>query len=109
MDIGASEAQTFGTGFLRKLKRRGLSGVKLVISDAHEGIKAAVAKVFRATWQRCRVGPLKKSDQAADRRSGILAVIAIIRQNRPVNLTIGRQEAATAVASRFRLIAAAAM
>jgi hypothetical protein len=37
------------------LKRRGLAGVKLVISDAHEGIKAAVARVFRATWQRCRV------------------------------------------------------
>src|SRR6201988_1265112 len=55
MDIGASEAETFWTDFLRKLKRRGLAGVKLVISDAHEGIKAAVGKVFRATWQRCRV------------------------------------------------------
>jgi transposase-like protein len=55
MDIGPSEAETFWTDFLRKLKRRGLKGVKLVISDAHEGIKAAVAKVFCATWQRCRV------------------------------------------------------
>lgn len=55
MDIGASEAETFWIDFLRKLKRRGLAGVKLVISDAHEGIKAAVSKVFRATWQRCRV------------------------------------------------------
>jgi transposase-like protein len=55
MDIGASEAATFWTEFLRKLNRRGLRGVKLVISDAHEGIKAAVAKVFCATWQRCRV------------------------------------------------------
>ena len=55
MDIGPSEAETFWTGFLRKLARRGLRGVKLVISDAHEGIKAAVAKVFNATWQRCRV------------------------------------------------------
>jgi putative transposase len=109
MDIGASEAETFWIEFLRKLKRRGLSGVKLVISDAHEGIKAAVAKVFRATWQRCRVGPLKKSDQAADRRIGIHAFIASTRLNRAVNLTFGRQEAATAVASRFRLIAAAAM
>jgi putative transposase len=41
--------------FLRKLARRGLRGVKLVISDAHEGIKAAAAKVLCATWQRCRV------------------------------------------------------
>ena len=55
MDIGLSEAETFWTGFLRKLVRRGLRGVKLVVSDAHEGIKAAVSKVFCATWQRCRV------------------------------------------------------
>src|SRR4029079_15151525 len=55
LDIGPSEAETFWPGFWRKLARRGLRGVKLVISDAHEGIKAAVAKVFNATWQRCRV------------------------------------------------------
>ena len=55
MDIGPSEAETFWTGFLRKLARRGLRGVKLVISDAHEGLKAATAKVLHATWQRCRV------------------------------------------------------
>jgi len=55
MAIGPSEAETFWTDFLRKLARRGLRGVKLVISDAHEGIKAAVSKVLCATWQRCRV------------------------------------------------------
>lgn len=55
MDVGPSEAETFWTAFLRKLARRGLRGVKLVISDAHEGIKAAVSKVLTATWQRCRV------------------------------------------------------
>jgi putative transposase len=55
MDVGPSEAETFWTAFLRTLARRGLRGVKLVISDAHEGIKAAVAKVLHATWQRCRV------------------------------------------------------
>ena len=55
MDVGPSEAETFWTAFLRKLARRGLRGVKLVISDAHEGIKASVAKVMSATWQRCRV------------------------------------------------------
>jgi transposase-like protein len=55
MDIGPSEAETFWTAFLRKLARRGLRGVKLVVSDAHEGIKAAVAKILTATWQRCRV------------------------------------------------------
>jgi transposase-like protein len=55
MTIGASEAETFWTDFLRKLTRRGLRGVKLVISDAHEGLKAAITKVLNATWQRCRV------------------------------------------------------
>jgi putative transposase len=55
MDIGPSEAEPFWTEFLRKLARRGLRGVKLVISDAHEGIKAAIAKVLHASWQRCRV------------------------------------------------------
>jgi transposase-like protein len=55
MAIGHSEAEIFWTDFLRSLARRGLRGVKLVISDAHEGIKASVAKVFSATWQRCRV------------------------------------------------------
>jgi transposase-like protein len=55
MDVGPSEAETFWTAFLRKLARRGLRGVKLVVSDAHEGIKGAVSKVLNATWQRCRV------------------------------------------------------
>jgi transposase-like protein len=55
MDVGPSEAEPFWTEFLRKLARRGLRGIKLVISDAHEGVKAAVAKVLHASWQRCRV------------------------------------------------------
>ena len=55
MEVGPSEAETFWTDFLRGLARRGLRGVKLVVSDAHEGIKAAVSKVMNATWQRCRV------------------------------------------------------
>src|SRR5882672_399124 len=55
MEIGTSEAEPIWTEFLRKLTRRGLRGVKLVVSDAHEGIKAAVAKVLSASWQRCRV------------------------------------------------------
>jgi len=55
MAVGTSEAETFWTAFLRTLARRGLRGVKLVISDAHEGLKAAVAKVLYASWQRCRV------------------------------------------------------
>jgi putative transposase len=53
--IGPSEAETFWTDFLRSLARRGLRGVKLVVSDAHEGLKAAVARILHASWQRCRV------------------------------------------------------
>ena len=55
-DVGASENEAFWLAFLRSLLKRGLAGVKLVISDAHEGLKAAVATVFAgASWQRCRV------------------------------------------------------
>jgi transposase-like protein len=55
MTIGASEAEPFWVEFLRGLTRRGLRGVKLVVSDAHEGLKAAITKILGATWQRCRV------------------------------------------------------
>ena len=55
MTVGHSEAEPFWVEFLRSLARRGLRGVKLVTSDAHEGLKAAITKVLSATWQRCRV------------------------------------------------------
>ena len=55
MTVGHSEAEPFWVEFLRSLARRGLRGVKLVISDAHEGLKTAITKVLGATWQRCRV------------------------------------------------------
>jgi transposase-like protein len=53
---GASESEAFWSEFLRSLVGRGLKGVQLVISDSHEGLKAAISKVLTgATWQRCRV------------------------------------------------------
>jgi len=55
LHIGPSEAEPFWASFLKDLVRRGLKGVKLVISDAHEGLKAAIRRVIGATWQRCRV------------------------------------------------------
>jgi putative transposase len=55
LHIGPSEAEVFWTDFLRDLVKRGLAGVRLVISDAHEGLKAAIRRVLGATWQRCRV------------------------------------------------------
>ncbi len=55
LHIGPSEAETFWSTFLKGLLRRGLHGVKLVISDAHEGLKSAIRRTFSASWQRCRV------------------------------------------------------
>ena len=66
--IGTSEAEVFWTDFLRKLTRRGLRGVKLIVSDAHEGLKAAVAKVLNASWQRCRVHFMRNALAAGDIR-----------------------------------------
>ena len=68
MDIGASEAEPFWTAFLRSLTHRGLHGVKLVISDNHGGIKAAVSKVLTATWQRCRVHFMRNALAHAGKR-----------------------------------------
>jgi putative transposase len=55
LHLGPSEAETFWSSFLKGLLKRGLRGVKLVVSDAHEGLKAAIRRVLGATWQRCRV------------------------------------------------------
>ncbi len=74
MSIGASEAETFWSEFLRSLARRGLRGVKLVVSDAHEGLKAAISKVLHATWQRCRVHAMRNLLAYAGRQGrGVVA------------------------------------
>jgi putative transposase len=77
MAVGPSEAEPFWTDFLRSLTRRGLRGVKLVISDAHEGLKAAAAKVLSATWQRCKVHFLRNALAHAGKgqRQMVLAAI----------------------------------
>ena len=97
MAIGASEAETFWVEFLRRLKRRGLAGVKLVISDAHEGIKAAVARVFRATWQRCRVHFMRNALAHAG-KSGRRVVSAFIA-------TAFAQDHADAARAQWRQVA----
>lgn len=56
LDVGDSEDEVFWTAFLRGLRQRGLSGVRLVVSDAHAGLKAAIGRVLQnSSWQRCRV------------------------------------------------------
>ena len=97
LDIGPSEAETFWTAFLRKLARRGLRGVKLVISDAHEGIKAAVAKVLNASWQRCRVHFMRNALAHAG-KSGRRVVSAFIA-------TAFAQDDIDAAKTQWRLVA----
>src|ERR687897_805622 len=55
LDVGEAETEAFWTDFLRALVARGLVGVQLAISDAHAGLKAAIAKVLGCAWQRCTV------------------------------------------------------
>ena len=55
IDVGEAETEAFWREFLRSLRARGLSGVQLCVSDAHEGLKTAIAKVLGAPWQRCTV------------------------------------------------------
>jgi len=97
MTIGASEAETFWTDFLRKLTRRGLRGVKLVVSDAHEGLKAAIAKVLNASWQRCRVHFMRNVLAHAGKQ-GRRVVSAFIG-------TAFAQDDANAARTQWRLIA----
>ena len=97
LTVGASEAETFWTAFLRTLARRGMRGVKRVISDAHEGLKAAVAKVLHASWQRCRVHFMRNvlADAGKQGRRVVAAFIA----------TAFAQEDAETARSQWRQVA----
>ena len=76
LDVGAAETEAFWTEFLRELVARGLVGVQLVISDAHEGLKNAIAKVLGAPWQRCTVHFLRDCLGHARRdQHGLLAAL----------------------------------
>ena len=97
MDVGASEAEAFWTAFIRKLTRRGLRGVKLVISDAHEGIRAAVSKLLCASWQRCRVHFMRNALAHAG-KSGRRVVSAFIA-------TAFAQETPEAASQQWRSVA----
>lgn len=97
MAIGPSEAEPFWTAFLRLLTRRGLRGVKRVISDAHEGLKAAAAKVLKSTWQRCKVHFLRNALAHAGKgqRQMVLAMIN----------TVFAQETQEAAITQWRTVA----
>jgi len=97
LEIGTSEAEPIWTEFLRKLTRRGLRGVKLVVSDAHESIKTAVSKVLNATWQRCRVHFMRNALAHAG-KSGRRVVSALIA-------TAFAQETPEAASTQWRSVA----
>ena len=97
MAIGASEAETFWTEFLRSLTRRGLSGVKLVISDDHKGLKAAATRILGATWQRCRIHFMRNLLAHAGRQ-GRRVVSAFVA-------TAFAQDDAEAASAQWRLVA----
>ena len=97
VEVGTSETEPIWTEFLRRLTRRGLRGVKLVVSDAHEGIKAAVSKVLNATWQRCRVHFMRNVLAHAG-KSGRRVVSAFIA-------TAFAQETPAAASAQWRSVA----
>ena len=97
MAVGPSEAEPFWTDFLRSLSRRGLRGVKLVISDSHIGLKAAITKVFKSSWQRCRVHFVRNALAYAGKgqRQMVLALIN----------TAFAQETAESASAQWRIVA----
>ncbi len=97
LTTGPSEAEPFWADFLRTLTHRGLRGVKLVISDAHVGLKAAIAKVSNAAWQRCRVHFMRNALAHAGKgqRQMVLALIN----------TVFAQETSEAAHAQWRVVA----
>ncbi|MET4702293.1 transposase-like protein [Constrictibacter sp. MBR-5] len=94
---GASEAEPFWKAFLRSLADRGLRGVKLVVADDHKGLRAAAAKVFSATHQRCRVHWLRNTlaHVPAKQRPAAVAMLK----------TIFAQDSAEAAHAQWRQVA----
>jgi putative transposase len=96
--VGDSEDKTFWTAFLRSLRSRGLAGVRLVISDAHEGLRQSIEKVMLgASWQRCRVHFLRNVLAKVPKGSQEMVAAAI--------RTIFAQPDAAAVAEQLDSIA----
>jgi len=108
--VGDSEDGAFWTAFLRSLRSRGLGGVRLVISDAHEGLKGAIATVLLGSaWQRCRVHFLRNILARIPKGSAEM-VLALIRTiwSQPDPVAVGDQldEVAAKLEPRFPAVAA---
>jgi putative transposase len=108
MAVGPAETEAFWSDFLRGLVRRGLSGVRLVISDAHEGLKQAIAKVMDTSWQRCRVHFMRNALAHVPRKQHSM-VAAVIRtafvQENPAEARRQWRETADKLRERFANVA----
>jgi len=93
IDLGEVESEAFWLEFLRSLKQRGLDGVRLAVSDDHQGLKAAIARVLACPWQRCtvhfvrpalaRLGRAARGFQRQQPRAGARACLRARRADRP--------------------------
>jgi len=110
LDVGDSEDETFWTAFLRSLKTRGLTGVRLVISDAHAGLKAAIRKTLSGTsWQRCRVHYMRNLHAVIPRAHQDMVSAAfrtIFALSDPAAVTARWDEVADTLQARFPKAAA---
>ena len=102
---GPSEDHQFWVSFLRSLVKRGLSSVRLVISDAHEGLRQAIAKILgEATWQRCRVHFMRNllSTVPKTAQDSVAAIVrSVFSQPDHVSAMVQLHEVATLLAPRF--------
>ena len=98
LDVGEIESEAFWREFLRSLKRRGLDGVRLCVSDAHEGLKTAIARVLGCPWQRCTVHFVRDMHQHCRPRQRALVSAAL----REVFNADGHDQARERVTRRHR-------
>jgi putative transposase len=109
-EVGDSEDGAFWTAFLRSLKARGLTGVQLVVSDAHTGLKHAIAAVLAgACWQRCRVHFLRNALARVPKASAEMVAVTIrtiFAQLPPAEVADQVDKVATTLQPRFPAVAA---
>jgi transposase-like protein len=105
MAVGPAETLAFWKSFIKDLIKRGLAGIKLVISDAHEGLKSAIAETLSTSWQRCRVHFMRNALAHVPKQQHQM-VAAVIRtafvQDDPVSARVQWRETADKLRVRFR-------
>ena len=82
IDVGEAETEAFWREFLRTLRARGLAGVQLCVSDAHEGLKQAIAKVLGCPWQRARCTSCVTCSATAAKPAAMIATATQVARER---------------------------